>query len=65
MVGLDKLPDQLLEADIVVSSTSSPHPIVGSEELALVMEQRTGRPTLHETSPCRGISIRAAPTSTA
>jgi glutamyl-tRNA reductase len=43
VVGLDKLPDQLLEADIVVSSTSSPHPIVGSEELALVMEQRTGR----------------------
>jgi glutamyl-tRNA reductase len=43
VVGLDKLPDQLLEADIVVSSTSSPHPIVGSEELALVMEQRTAR----------------------
>jgi glutamyl-tRNA reductase len=43
VVGLDKLPDQLLEADIVVSSTSSPHPIVGSEELALVMEQRAGR----------------------
>jgi glutamyl-tRNA reductase len=46
VVGLDKLPDQLLEADIVVSSTSSPHPIVGSEELELVMEQRTGRPLL-------------------
>jgi glutamyl-tRNA reductase len=43
VVGLDGLPDQLLEADIVVSSTSSPHPIVGSEELQLVMEQRTGR----------------------
>jgi glutamyl-tRNA reductase len=43
VVGLDKLPEQLLEADIVVSSTSSPHPILGSEELALVMEQRTGR----------------------
>jgi glutamyl-tRNA reductase len=46
VVGLDGLPDQLLEADIVVSSTSSPHPIVGSEELELVMEQRTGRPLL-------------------
>ncbi len=46
VVGLDKLPEQLLEADIVVSSTSSPHPIVGSEELELVMEQRTGRPLL-------------------
>lgn len=46
VVGLDKLPDQLLEADIVVSSTSSPHPIVGAEELELVMEQRGGRPLL-------------------
>jgi glutamyl-tRNA reductase len=46
VVGLDKLPDQLLEADIVVSSTSSPHPIVGAEELQLVMEQRGGRPLL-------------------
>jgi glutamyl-tRNA reductase len=43
VVGLDGLPDQLLEADIVVSSTSSPHPIVGSEELELVMAQRAGR----------------------
>jgi glutamyl-tRNA reductase len=43
VVGLDKLPDQLLEADIVVSSTASPHPIVGAEELELVMEQRGGR----------------------
>ncbi len=46
VVGLDKLPDQLLEADIVVSSTSSPHPIVGAEELELVMEQRGGRSLL-------------------
>jgi glutamyl-tRNA reductase len=40
VVGLDKLPEQLLEADIVVSSTSSPHPIVGAEELEVVMAQR-------------------------
>jgi glutamyl-tRNA reductase len=46
VVGLDGLPDRLLEADIVVSSTSSPHPIVGSEELELVMAQRAGRPLL-------------------
>ncbi|MGH2913176.1 MAG: glutamyl-tRNA reductase, partial [Solirubrobacteraceae bacterium] len=46
VVGLDKLPDQLLEADIVVSSTASPHPIVGPEELQLVMEQRDGRSLL-------------------
>ncbi|HEV3093014.1 MAG TPA: glutamyl-tRNA reductase [Solirubrobacteraceae bacterium] len=43
VVGLDGLPDQLLRADIVVSSTSSPHPIVGSEEVELVMAQRRGR----------------------
>ena len=32
-VGLDGLPEQLLGADIVLASTSSPHPIVGREEL--------------------------------
>jgi glutamyl-tRNA reductase len=46
VVGLDGLPEQLLRADIVVSSTSSPHPIVGSEEVELVMAQRRGRPLL-------------------
>jgi glutamyl-tRNA reductase len=46
VVGLDGLPDQLLQADIVVSSTSSPHPIVGREELELVMGERAGRPLL-------------------
>ncbi|HEX5307963.1 MAG TPA: glutamyl-tRNA reductase [Solirubrobacteraceae bacterium] len=40
VVGLDGLPEQLLAADIVVSSTSSPHPIVGAEEVELVMAQR-------------------------
>jgi glutamyl-tRNA reductase len=43
VVGLDKLPDQLLHADIVLSSTSSPHPIVGREELEVVMAEREGR----------------------
>ena len=37
VVGLDDLPDQLAQADIVVSSTASPHPIVGHEELELVI----------------------------
>jgi len=46
VVGLDELPDQLLLADIVVSSTSSPHPIVGREELELVMGERPERPLL-------------------
>jgi glutamyl-tRNA reductase len=40
VVGLDKLPDQLVQADIVLSSTSSPHPIVGRDELELVMAER-------------------------
>ncbi|HEX3693309.1 MAG TPA: glutamyl-tRNA reductase, partial [Solirubrobacteraceae bacterium] len=46
VVGLEGLPEQLLRADIVVSSTSSPHPIVGAEEVALVMAQRAQRPLL-------------------
>ncbi len=46
VVGLDKLPDQLVHADIVLSSTASPHPIVGREELELVMSQRGGRALL-------------------
>jgi glutamyl-tRNA reductase len=44
VVSLDALPAQLEAADIVVSSTSSPHPIVGSEELGVVMRARGGRP---------------------
>ncbi|HWW89777.1 MAG TPA: glutamyl-tRNA reductase [Solirubrobacteraceae bacterium] len=46
VVGLDKLPDQLVRADIVLSSTSSPHAIVGREELELVMAERDGRALL-------------------
>jgi glutamyl-tRNA reductase len=46
VVGLDGLPDQLLLADIVLSSTSSPHTIVGREELELVMSERQERPLL-------------------
>jgi glutamyl-tRNA reductase len=43
VVGLDKLPEQLVHADIVLSSTSSPHPILGRDELELVMGQRGGQ----------------------
>jgi glutamyl-tRNA reductase len=46
VVGLEQLPEQLVEADIVVASTASPHPIVEREELELVMDQRGGRPLL-------------------
>jgi glutamyl-tRNA reductase len=46
VVGLEQLPEQLLQADIVLSSTSSPHAIVGREELELVMAERDGRALL-------------------
>jgi glutamyl-tRNA reductase len=46
VVGLDGLPEQLLRADIVLSSTSSPHPIVGRDELEQVMRERHERPLL-------------------
>jgi glutamyl-tRNA reductase len=46
VVGLEGLPDQLTQADIVLCSTSSPHPIVGREELAEVMRRREHRPLL-------------------
>ena len=46
VVGLDGLPEQLARADIVLSSTSSPHPIIGREELAEVMLKRDSRALL-------------------
>ncbi|HEX5223700.1 MAG TPA: glutamyl-tRNA reductase [Solirubrobacteraceae bacterium] len=46
VVSLDELPEQLLRADIVLCSTSSPHPIVGREELEMVMTAREHRPLL-------------------
>jgi glutamyl-tRNA reductase len=45
-VRFDDLPELLTKADIVVSCTASPHQIVGREELALVLEQRAGKPLL-------------------
>ncbi len=45
-VRFDALPAALEEADIVLSSTSSPHNIIGRDELAAVMERRGGRPLL-------------------
>ena len=44
--GLDRLPETLEQADIVVASTASPHAIVGREELELVMAARERRPLL-------------------
>jgi glutamyl-tRNA reductase len=45
-VRFDDLPAQLAEADIVVTCTSSPHQILGRDELAVVVDQREGRPLL-------------------
>jgi glutamyl-tRNA reductase len=42
--SLDSLPARMEEADIVVSSTASPHPIVEADDLAVVMRARGGRP---------------------
>jgi glutamyl-tRNA reductase len=41
-VPLDELPAELAKADIVVSCTSSPHQLVGVEELKLINEDRDG-----------------------
>jgi glutamyl-tRNA reductase len=43
-VPLDELPTELARADIVVSCTSSPHQLLGREELELVMGERGRRP---------------------
>jgi glutamyl-tRNA reductase len=45
-VRFEELPAQLAASDIVVSSTGSPHTLVGREEMETVMELRDGRPLL-------------------
>ena len=45
-VRFEALPQQLTGADIVVSSTSSPHHVIERDELAHVMQARDGRPIL-------------------
>ena len=44
--SFDALPGELERADVVVSSTASPHAIIGPEELDAVMEARSRRPLL-------------------
>ena len=44
--SFDALPAELARADIVISSTSSPHTLLGAEELAVVVRERQGRPLL-------------------
>jgi glutamyl-tRNA reductase len=45
-VRLEELPAQMADADIVVSSTNSPHHLVERDELEVVMAGREGRPLL-------------------
>ncbi|MGC1164749.1 MAG: glutamyl-tRNA reductase [Solirubrobacterales bacterium] len=45
-VRFEELPEQLTEADIVVSATNSPHHIVERDDLAQVMATRHERPLL-------------------
>jgi glutamyl-tRNA reductase len=44
--SLHDLPERLAEADIVLASTASPHPIIGVDELAVVTRERQGAPLL-------------------
>lgn len=44
--SIDEMPGELERADVVIASTSSPHSIVGAEELAEVVRARRGRPLL-------------------
>jgi glutamyl-tRNA reductase len=41
-IRFEELPDQMVHADIVVASTSSPHHVIEREELAEVMKSRGG-----------------------
>jgi glutamyl-tRNA reductase len=45
-IRFEELPDQMVRADIVVCSTSSPHHVIEPEALAEVMAGRGGRPLL-------------------
>jgi glutamyl-tRNA reductase len=43
-VGFDRLPQELSGADIVISSTDAPHPILGHNDVEQAMRSRPGRP---------------------
>ena len=45
-LSFDELPEALLDADIVVAATASPHLLLEVRELAAVMEERGGRAML-------------------
>jgi glutamyl-tRNA reductase len=62
-VRIDELPLQLISADIVVSTTNSPHHLIERAELEVIMGQREGAPLLlidlavpRDIDPeCRGV----------
>lgn len=43
-LGFDRLGDELRDADIIISSTDAPHPILGVRDMEAVMASRHGRP---------------------
>src|SRR5207244_10956285 len=45
-IRFEELPEQMVNADIVVASTSSPHHVIERDELAQVMNARGGRQLL-------------------
>jgi glutamyl-tRNA reductase len=45
-VGFDDLPDALIETDIVVAATASPHLLLEADDLSQVMRSREHRPLL-------------------
>lgn len=45
-LAFDELPEALIDAEMVVAATSSPHLLIEAEELAAVQAQRDGRPLL-------------------
>ncbi|HMC06263.1 MAG TPA: glutamyl-tRNA reductase [Solirubrobacterales bacterium] len=45
-VRFEELPEQMVKADIVLASTSSPHHVIEPEALAEVLRAREGRPLL-------------------
>lgn len=43
-ISFDRLPEELVAADIVISSTDAPHPLLGHDDIERAMRARPGRP---------------------
>lgn len=43
-VGFDRIGQELVAADIVISSTDAPHPVLGHDDVERAMRERPGRP---------------------